>query len=271
MKFDDFNVDEVFNNYSRIMTEKGLDKTASYVVPKSILGDDNYTEIDLSEELRKIAAKESEHSKLYDLVSEDVLSSAHSGGSVKIVDAADGLGVVETDKDQQAKMLEVAQKKAKIAERVLNLSSQLDKEGFVSFAKSLDKAVTNFLGKTAEFGFEFGKPKVEDVSIALKRKEGEFAGKVSDVKQKLNSVLSSGDESAKMTANTLLQSMHSAWLFNAQARKPRVLESLPLDVRKSVVELLVLIRDISELKKHVNSAPQQPKTPVEPGVSKDVQ
>jgi hypothetical protein len=146
MLFNNFDENEVFNQYARIMQEQGnLEKKANYTMSPSLLGDDDYTEIDVTAELQRIAAENSQDGKLYGVVSDDILSSAHPEGSTKIVDAPDGLGEVETLEDEQAKMQAVAEAKVKLASMVLNLATDLDQNGFAAFAKNLDKAVESFL------------------------------------------------------------------------------------------------------------------------------
>jgi hypothetical protein len=146
MFFDQFNSEEVFNEYARIMQQEGnLDKKASYVVPKSFLGDDNYTEVEVHAELQRIAAEGSEGGKIYDVVSEDVVKDAHPEGSTKIVDAAEGLGEVETQEAQQTKMKDVAEKKVTLAKMTLSLATELDKDGFIALAKGLDEVIAPFL------------------------------------------------------------------------------------------------------------------------------
>lgn len=142
MLFDKFDKDEVFSHYAALM-ENNLEKKASYEFPVNML-DENYSEIDISDVINKIA--ENEAKKLYDISSEDVLKSAHPEGSTKIVDAQDGLGVVETQEEAQKKDMQVAQKKAAIAEKVIKLTAELDKGGFTSLAYDLDAALAKFLG-----------------------------------------------------------------------------------------------------------------------------
>lgn len=148
MHFDDFDIDEVFSDYARIMQDGGhLEKKATYVVPKSLLGDSNYSEIDVNEELRKIAA-ENGGSKLYGLFSEDVMSGAHPEGSTKVADAPDGLGEVETLEAAQQKMKDVAEKKVKLAKLILSIAADLDASGFHAMAQELDLKTAEFLGKS---------------------------------------------------------------------------------------------------------------------------
>ena len=113
MYFDDFDTEEVFANYAKIMQDEGhLDKKASYVAPRNLLGDDNYSEVEVNEDLKRIAAENGGKS-LYNIFTEDVMSGSHPEGSTKIADAPDGLGEVETLQAAQKKIHEVAQKKVK--------------------------------------------------------------------------------------------------------------------------------------------------------------
>lgn len=149
MYFDDFDTEEVFANFAKIMQDEGhLDKKASYVAPRNLLGDDDYSEIEINDELKRIAA-ENGGSKLYDIFTEDVMSGAHPEGSTKIADAPEGLGEVETLEDAQKKIHEVAEKKVKLAAKVLELANELDQEGFTNLAMGLDEKVAEFLGKKA--------------------------------------------------------------------------------------------------------------------------
>lgn len=149
MFFDNLDVNEVFDNYAKLMQEGGhLEKKANYVVPKSLLGDDKYTEVEIVDELRKLAAKGGSE-KLYEIFSEDLMKDAHPEGSPKMVDAADDLGVVENLEDKHKAMLEVAQAKVKLASKVFALASELDGQGFVSLAKNLDHVAARLIEKKA--------------------------------------------------------------------------------------------------------------------------
>jgi len=147
MFFDEFDVDDVFNNYAKIMQDEGhLTKKANYVVPKSMLGDDKYTEVEIDRELRKIAA-DGGVNKLYGLFTDNLVQGAHPEGSPKIVDAVDNLGVVENLDATHKRMLDVAAAKVKLAQKVLRLANDLDNSGFISFAKNLDRLAGKIVGK----------------------------------------------------------------------------------------------------------------------------
>jgi len=185
MYFDDFDTEEVFANYAKIMQDEGhLDKKASYVAPRNLLGDNEYTEIDINEDLVRIA-KENGGGNLYDIFSEDVMANAHPEGSTKVADAPDGLGEVETLEDAQKKIKEVAEKKVKLAGKVLALATELDLEGFTNLAMGLDEKVAEFLGKKAaepEIEVTMGEPTItnETPEQRLLRERKEFHAKVKD-------------------------------------------------------------------------------------------
>lgn len=142
MHFNDVNVDQVFNEYAKIMEESGhMSKQATYSLPDFVAGSDDYTEVDTRGTLLRLAEE-----KLYDLSSEDVTSGAHPEGSTKVVDAPDGLGEVETLEAAQKKIQEVAEKKVTLAKLVVALLDDLDRDGFNDLRKDLDEKLAAFLG-----------------------------------------------------------------------------------------------------------------------------
>ena len=144
--FDNFEVDEVFSDFSKIMKEKGhLETELNYTMPKGILERSNYSEISIQADLEKIAAKSG--NDLYNIFTEDVMADAHPEGSTEILEAVDGLGEIETIQKTHEKMMSIVEKQTKIAGKVLRLSSKLDAQGFRSLAEDLDKKVASFLGK----------------------------------------------------------------------------------------------------------------------------
>jgi hypothetical protein len=226
MFFDQINTEEVFNEYARIMQKEGnLEKKASYVVPKSFLGDDNYTEVEVHAELQRMAAEGSEGGKLYNIVSEDVAKSAHPEGSTKIVDAQEGLGEVETLEAQQTKMKDVAEKKVKLAKAVMAFATDLDKAGFISLAKNLDEKIVPFLGiKVAETAAITGEyEKAEQLKAAARNA--------------LAHASVGEDPSSAMTAKNLVNIVHKPQAFITEVRKPMVFNSLPQETRAPVQAL----------------------------------
>lgn len=149
MKFDNFNVEEVFSNYAQIMQENGsLQKNASYTVPHTLLDQTgNFAEIDTKEAFNKMA-KEGGVDKLYGLFSDDLYHTGHPEKSPKMVDASDGLGVVENLDDKHKGVMQVAESKVKLASRVLDLATELDQAGFTAIAVSLDRAAERLLQKS---------------------------------------------------------------------------------------------------------------------------
>jgi hypothetical protein len=153
MQFDSFNIDQVFNNFVSNMKESGsLNRPAKYTMPESILGSVGTKDIDISDELRKKAEKGA--SKMYGLFSDDVVGDAHNG-SVKVVDAAGDLGVVETIQDAHKKIEDVATKKVKIAKEVIALAQKLDDARFFKLANRLDAALSEFLNIKAASNREY--------------------------------------------------------------------------------------------------------------------
>lgn len=143
MQFDDVNIDQVFNEYAKIMQDEGhLNKQANYTVPDFVVGNQDYTEVETQDVLRRLAGE-----KLYELDSEDLFGSAHPEGSTKIVDAPDGLGEVETIEAAQKKIQDIAEKKVTLARKVIALTNELDKDGFAELAKELDEKLAVFLGQ----------------------------------------------------------------------------------------------------------------------------
>jgi len=142
MKFNDINVNQVFDEYAKIMSDKGhLEKKANYSLPEFVVGNNDYSEIEINDVLQRMASE-----KLYELDSEDVLGGAHPEGSTKIVDAPDGLGEVETLEATQKKIHDIAEKKIKLAKMVVALINDLDKNGFSELTKDLDNKLAGFLG-----------------------------------------------------------------------------------------------------------------------------
>lgn len=135
MHFNDVSADQVFGDFAKIMQEQGhLDKQATYSLPDFVVGEDNYSEVEISGTLKRLA-----NEKLYDLASEDVVSGAHPEGNTKIVDAPEQLGEVETIQTAQKKIHDIAEKKVKLAQMVVAFSDELDKDGFSGLSKMLDE------------------------------------------------------------------------------------------------------------------------------------
>ena len=142
MNFNKIDVDQVFGEFAQIMHDGGhLEKKANYSLPGFVVGNNDYTEVETIDTLKRIAEE-----KLYELSSEDVLGRAHPEGDVKIVDAPDGLGDVETLESEHAKIEEVATKKVTLAKKVIALINHLDKDGFETMTSDLDSKLAAYLG-----------------------------------------------------------------------------------------------------------------------------
>jgi hypothetical protein len=148
MFYNKVDTEEIFDSYAKLMQDGGhLEKKANYVVSKSLLSDDLYTEIDVTRDLQKIAAG-ADSKKLNKLFAgNDLMDEAHPEGSVETVKAADDLGVVETLADRQKVMIDIATAKVKLAQKLFTLAASLEQDGFANLVPGLDKAASELLNQ----------------------------------------------------------------------------------------------------------------------------
>lgn len=264
MHFDNFDIEEVFNDYAKNMRDGGhLEKKATYVVPKSMLGDSNYTEIDVNEELRKIAADSG--NSLYGLFTEDVMKGAHPEGSTKIVDAADGLGEVETLEATQAKMKDVAEKKVKLAKLVLAFASEIDAAGFHSLAQELDTKAAEFLGKGLKVKAALS-PELQQTLADLSQSVGQALDQIQSAPLREQYKSSLGKHLAD-AANNEMAAKQLPKTFHQYLKH---LASLPQE-REAAMAMNQLAQSVYALPQAIDAAKAAPASPVEEvGVAKEL-
>jgi len=171
MRFNDFDLNSVFDDFADIAEKEGLmKKKANYTLPASMLSQTESDEIDISYELESMAADERE--ALYKQTKEnELLGEAHPEGNKKLegLDAKDDLAVIEDLPGLRRRMLEVVNKEVKvkagrIAVELLKLADKLDEAGLKTMADNLDAAASLLV---VGEDFEMGEAKVTNESDAL--------------------------------------------------------------------------------------------------------
>ena len=127
---DYIDTEEIFNDFAnRIAGSK-----SSFALPRSLLEEKPYSEIDVSDELERIISKSANLADIFDMKENEDLEE---------MDRKDEDTVIENGKYEDLS-------NDKIATSALSLASKLDKLGFVSLASQLDIAVAEFLGQTVK-------------------------------------------------------------------------------------------------------------------------
>lgn len=141
---DFIDMDALFQTY----TENVSGKKATYVLPKTLLDKQAYSEIDTSQDVEDIIAKHANLNNLFTRDGDDVMplgddipTETDGMPMDEMTDIAAPEGI-EPDTDESDTEFSPA-----LAAKVLDLATKLDSAGFVRWAQELDGAVADFVGQ----------------------------------------------------------------------------------------------------------------------------